>query len=57
MILSSAPLVHKQRRLVDLSFPPASSADGYGDNTEELFEPPVSYAAYAEVMAALTQNS
>lgn len=39
------------------NFPPASSADGYGDNTEELFEPPASYAAYAEVMAQLTQNS
>jgi hypothetical protein len=37
-------------------FPPGSSADGYGDNTEELFEPTASYAAYAEVMAKLTQN-
>ncbi|HEX5025977.1 MAG TPA: DUF4962 domain-containing protein, partial [Agriterribacter sp.] len=36
--------------------PPGSSADGYGDNTEELFEPPASYAAYADVMARLTQN-
>ncbi len=39
------------------NFPPASSADGYGDNTEELFEPPASYAAYSEVMAQLTQNT
>lgn len=36
--------------------PPRSSADGFGDNTEELFGPPASYAAFAEVMADLTQN-
>lgn len=37
-------------------FPAASSADGFGDNTEDLFEPPASYAAFADVMAKLTQN-
>ncbi len=37
-------------------FPSLSSADGYGDNTEELFEPPPSYASFATVMAKLTQN-
>lgn len=37
-------------------FPPGSSADGFGDNTEELFEPPASYASYASIMGRLTQN-
>ena len=37
-------------------FPAGSSADGYGDNTEGLFEPPASYAAFATEMARLTQN-
>lgn len=37
-------------------FPPGSSADGYGDNTEELFEPPASYAAYADLMARFTNS-
>src|SRR5690606_559610 len=37
-------------------FPAGSSADGYGDNTEGLFEPPPSYAAFATEMARLTQN-
>lgn len=37
-------------------FPPGSSADGFGDNTEELFEPPASYASFASIMGRLTQN-
>lgn len=37
-------------------FSPGSSADGFGDNTEELFEPPASYASFASIMGRLTQN-
>ncbi len=36
-------------------FPAGSSSDGYGDNAEELFEPPSSYAAFSVEMARLTQ--
>lgn len=34
--------------------PPGSSADGFGDNTEEVFSPGVAYVAYAEMLARLT---
>ncbi len=50
------PWYQKQADWMIYQFPVASSADGYGDNTEELFEPPASYAAFADVMARLTQN-
>lgn len=50
------PWYQKNADWLIYQFPAGSSADGYGDNTEELFEPPASYAAYAEVMAKLTQN-
>lgn len=50
------PWYQKNADWLIYQFPPGSSADGYGDNSEELFEPPASYSAYAEVMAKLTQN-
>lgn len=36
--------------------PPGSSADGFGDNTEEVYSPGAEYIAYAEEMAKLTGN-
>lgn len=36
--------------------PPGSSADGFGDNTEEVFSPGVAYIAYADMLARLTGN-
>jgi hypothetical protein len=36
--------------------PPGGSADGFGDNTEEILVPPASYAAYALVMASRLQE-
>ncbi len=36
--------------------PPGSSADGFGDNTEEIFSPGVAYIAYADMLARLTGN-
>ncbi len=50
------PWYQQQANWLIYHVPPGSSADGYGDNTEELFEPPASYAAFADVMARLTQN-
>lgn len=50
------PWYQKNADWLIYQFPPGSSADGYGDNTEDLFEPPASFTAYAEVMAKLTQN-
>jgi hypothetical protein len=50
------PWYQNQADWMIYQFPYGSSADGYGDNTEELYEPPASYAAFAEVMAKLTQN-
>lgn len=34
--------------------PPGSSADGFGDNTEEVFSPGADYIAYARELAKLT---
>ncbi len=34
--------------------PPGSSADGFGDNTEEIFSPGAAYIAYATSLAKLT---
>jgi len=36
--------------------PPGSAADGFGDNTEEVFSPGVAYIAYADMLARLTGN-
>lgn len=36
--------------------PPGSSADGFADNTEEVFSPGAEYIAFAEEMAKLTGN-
>lgn len=36
--------------------PPGSSADGFGDNTEEIFSPGVAYIAYADLLARLTRD-
>ncbi|WP_262247367.1 DUF4962 domain-containing protein [Parapedobacter soli] len=36
--------------------PPGSSADGFGDNTEEVFSPGVAYIAYADILARLTRD-
>ena len=47
------PWYRNQANWLIYNFPPGSSADGFGDNTEELFEPPASYASYARVMAGL----
>ncbi len=54
--ISLHPWYRNQADWMIYHFPPSSSADGYGDNTEELFEPPSSYAAFSGVMAKLTQN-
>ncbi len=54
--IQAHPWYRNQADWMIYHFPPASSADGYGDNTEELFEPPASYASFANVMARLTQN-
>jgi hypothetical protein len=54
--IQAHPWYRNQADWMIYHFPPASSADGYGDNTEELFEPPASYASFANVMAKLTQN-
>jgi len=37
--------------------PPGSSADGFGDNTEDVFSPGAAYIAYAEVLAKLTGST
>ncbi len=55
--IRSHPWYQSQADWMIYHFPPSSSADGYGDNTEELFEPPASYASFAIVMAKLTQNA
>lgn len=36
------------------SFPPGSSADGFGDNVETLFSPGLYYLAYADALSRLT---
>lgn len=36
--------------------PPGSSADGFGDNTEEVYSPGTAYIVYAEEIAKLTGN-
>ena len=36
------------------NIPPGSSADGFGDNTEEIFSPGAEYVAYAKELARLT---
>lgn len=38
------------------SIPPGSSADGFGDNTEEVLSPGAEYIAYAREIAKLTNN-
>lgn len=54
--VNTHPWYQQQADWLIYHFPPGSSADGYGDNTEELFMPPASYAAFAEVMGKLTGN-
>lgn len=54
--MSIHPWYKNQADWLVYHFPPGSSADGYGDNTEELFEPPASYASFASIMGKLTQN-
>ena len=54
--IQSHPWYRNQADWMIYHFPASSSADGYGDNTEELFEPPASYASFANVMAKLTRN-
>lgn len=51
--ISAHPWYRNQADWLIYQVPPGSSADGFGDNTEELFQPPASYAAYAKVMANL----
>jgi len=54
--MKAHPWYQQQADWLIYHFPPLSSADGYGDNTEDLFEPPPSYASFAIVMAKLMQN-
>lgn len=37
--------------------PPGSSADGFGDNTEEIFSPGAAFPAYADALAKLTGDA
>lgn len=36
--------------------PPGSAPNGYGDNTEGIFQPPAAYASFATVLGSLTGN-
>lgn len=54
--IKSHPWYEQQADWLIYHFPPLSSADGYGDNTEDLHRPPPSYASFAVVMAKLMQN-
>lgn len=54
--INAHPWYNSQADWLIYHVPPGSSADGFGDNTEEYFEPPASYAAFAKEMAMLTQN-
>lgn len=54
--IKAHPWYEQQADWLIYHFPPLSSADGYGDNTEDLYQPPASYASFATVMAKLMQN-
>ena len=38
------------------AFPPGSSSDGFGDDTERIFAPGLDYLAYADALSKLTGN-
>jgi hypothetical protein len=54
--IKAHPWYQNQANWLIYQFPPGSSDDGFGDNTEELFTPPASYVAFAMEMAKLIQN-
>lgn len=55
--ISSHPWYRNQADWLIYQVPPGGSADGFGDNTEELLSPPPFFAAYAEVMGRLLNDS
>ena len=52
-LIGSHPWYRSQADWLIYQVPPGGSADGYGDNTEELLSPPPFFAAYADVMGRL----
>lgn len=54
--IQSHPWYHNQANWMIYHFPPGSSNDGFGDNAEDYFSPPASYAAFATELARLTRN-
>ncbi len=55
--ISSHPWYRNQADWLIYQVPPGGSADGFGDNTEELLSPPPFFAAYADVMGRLLNDS
>ncbi len=54
--IAAHPWYRNQANGLIYHVPPGSSADGFGDNTEELFAPLPAHAAFAATMAGLTQD-
>lgn len=54
--VNTHPWYKKNASWLIYHFPAGSSADGFGDNTEELFAPTDTYLAFAIEMAKLTQE-
>lgn len=54
--INTHPWYKNQAAWLIYNVPAGSSTNGFGDNSEELFVPPLSYAAFAEVMAGLTKH-
>ncbi|GAA4431220.1 DUF4962 domain-containing protein [Ravibacter arvi] len=55
--IASHPWYRNQADWLIYQVPPGGSADGFGDNTEELSTPPPFFAAYADVMGNLLDDS
>ncbi|ODS87352.1 MAG: hypothetical protein ABS46_00240 [Cytophagaceae bacterium SCN 52-12] len=55
--ISSHPWYRNQADWLIYQVPPGGSADGFGDNTEELLSTPPFFAAYADVMGRLLNDS
>lgn len=55
--IGSHPWYRNQADWLIYQVPPGGSADGFGDNTEELLSPPPFFAAYADVMGRLLDDS
>lgn len=54
--INTHPWYRENIRWMIYHIPPGSSADGFGDNSEEVESPDGAYIAYAEVIARLTAN-